>query len=167
MFYWWPLTYKLLALHCWEPNWPYKLKYLNARINLYTHNKREERIYIHFFYLYKLNRNDKICFVFFSDRLIVYLFKDVKDSVKGASPKSHFPLDGFYGLESGICFDKETSVLAIICQKVITLLAFESRETLIQFEIKIRRSLGEGNSIFVALKKWLIRKFQLDCLMIN
>ena len=109
----------------------------------------------------------KFVLSFFSDRLIVYLFKDVKDSVKGANPKSHFPLDGFYGLESGICFDKETSVLAIICQKVITLLAFESRETLIQFEIKIRRSLGEGNFIFVALKKWLIRKFQFDCLMIN
>ena len=130
-----------------------------------TKGKREV-IFISFTYI---NYTVMIKFVlsFFSDRLIVYLFKDVKDSVKGASPKSHFPLDGFYGLESGICFDKETSVLAIICQKVITLLAFESRETLIQFEIKIRRSLGEGNFIFVALKKWLIRKFQFDCLMIN
>lgn len=73
----------------------------------------------------------------------------MKESVKGGNPKNTFPLDGFYGLESGICYDKETSVLAIICQKQITLLAFESRETLIQFEIKIRRSLGEGeNSIF-------------------
>lgn len=80
----------------------------------------------------------------FSDRLIVHLYKDVKESVKGGHPKSVFPLDCFYGLESGICYDKETSVLAIICQKQITLLAFESRETLIQFEIKIRRSLGEG-----------------------
>ena len=77
------------------------------------------------------------------------LYKDVKDSVKGGHPKSSFPLDGFYGLESGICFDKETSVLAIICQKQIILLAFESRETLIQFEIKIRRSLGEGNYLTV------------------
>ena len=79
------------------------------------------------------------------------LYKDVKESVKGGHPKSSFPLDGFYGLESGICFDKETSVLAIICQKQITLLAFESRETLIQFEIKIRRSLGEGNYRLVLL----------------
>ena len=130
-----------------------------------TKGKREV-IFISFTYI---NYTVMIKFVlsFFSDRLIVYLFKDVKDSVKGASPKSHFPLDGFYGLESGICFDKETSVLAIICQKVITLLAFESRETLIQFEIKIRRSLGEGNFILVAPKKWLIRKFQFYCLMIN
>ena len=74
----------------------------------------------------------------------MYLYKDVRDSVKGANPKSSFPLDGFYGLESGICYDKETSVLAIICHKHIVLFAFDSRETLIQFEIKIRRSLGEG-----------------------
>ena len=88
------------------------------------------------------------CNVFsIADRLLVQLYKDVKDSIKGGSPKSSFPLDGFYGLESGICFDKETSVLAIICQKLITLFAFDSRETLIQFEIKIRRSLGEGEDI--------------------
>ena len=88
-------------------------------------------------------KNDVNVFVF-SDRLLVHLYKDVRESVKGANPKTSFPLDGFYGLESGICYDKETSVLAIICQKQITLLAFESREILIQFEIKIRRSLGEG-----------------------
>ena len=35
-------------------------------------------------------------------------------------------------------------MLAIICHKHIVLFAFDSRETLIQFEIKIRRSLGEG-----------------------
>ena len=95
----------------------------------------------------------------------------MKESVKGGNPKTTFPLDGFYGLESGICYDKETSVLAIICQKLITLLAFESRETLIQFEIKIRRSLGEGwfmvfffnlnkNGILPRLGCWILKSYQ-------
>lgn len=103
-----------------------------------------------------------------ADRLIVHLFKDVKESVKGGHPKTTFPLDGFYGLESGICFDKETSVLAIICQKQITLLAFESRETLIQFEIKIRRSLGEEHQFPVrTIKVPSHSKLPLDLLRMH
>ncbi|XP_052265608.1 uncharacterized protein LOC127868060 isoform X2 [Dreissena polymorpha] len=103
-----------------------------------------------------------------ADRLIVFLYKDVKDSIKGVSAKSSFPLDGFYGLESGICFDKETSVLAIICQKQITLLAFDSRETLIQFEIKIRRGLGEEHQFPVrTIKVPSHSKLPLDLLRMH
>ncbi|XP_045213792.2 uncharacterized protein LOC123564348 [Mercenaria mercenaria] len=103
-----------------------------------------------------------------ADRLIVHLFKDVKESVKGGNPKTTFPLDGFYGLESGICYDKETSVLAIICQKQITLLAFDSRETLIQFEIKIRRSLGEEHQFPVrTIKVPSHSKLPLDLLRMH
>ncbi|KAL4240093.1 Protein Dok-7 [Mactra antiquata] len=103
-----------------------------------------------------------------ADRLIVHLYKDVKESVKGGHPKSVFPLDSFFGLESGICFDKETSVLAIICMKQITLLAFDSRETLIQFEIKIRRSLGEEHQFPVrTIKVPSHSKLPLDLLRMH
>ncbi|XP_052781078.1 uncharacterized protein LOC128217750 isoform X1 [Mya arenaria] len=103
-----------------------------------------------------------------ADRLLVYLYKDVRDAVKGLSAKSSFPLDGFYGLESGICIDKETSVLAIICNKQITLLAFDSRETLIQFEIKIRRSLGEEHQFPVrTIKVPSHSKLPLDLLRMH
>ncbi|KAL5018490.1 hypothetical protein ScPMuIL_004212 [Solemya velum] len=88
-----------------------------------------------------------------ADRLQVLLFKDVRDVIRGGHPKSNFPLEGFYGLEAGLNFDKESIVLAIICQKVVTLLAFESREYLIQFEIKIRRSLGEEHQFPVRIAK--------------
>ncbi|KAK3607439.1 hypothetical protein CHS0354_035138 [Potamilus streckersoni] len=88
-----------------------------------------------------------------ADRLLVHLYKDVKDALRGGSAKSNFPLDNFYGLEAGLCYDKETSVLAIICQKQVVLFAFESREILIQFEIKIRRSLGEEHQFPVRVLK--------------
>ncbi|KAL3877749.1 hypothetical protein ACJMK2_035411 [Sinanodonta woodiana] len=88
-----------------------------------------------------------------ADRLLVHLYKDVKDALRGGSAKSNFPLDNFYGLEAGLCYDKETSVLAIICQKQVVLFAFESRELLIQFEIKIRRSLGEEHQFPVRVIK--------------
>lgn len=83
-------------------------------------------------------------FFFFSDQLNVQLYKaDVKD-VHKRQPKANFNIEGFFGLETGFSYDKETNVLAIVCQKQVTLFSFENRDNLIQFEIKIRRSLGEG-----------------------
>ncbi|ESO81988.1 hypothetical protein LOTGIDRAFT_135541 [Lottia gigantea] len=78
--------------------------------------------------------------------LLLLLYKDVKEAIKdGCKPKSCFPIEHFYGLQSGFTYEKENNIMAIICQKQITLFSFENREDLIQFEIKIRRSLGEGN----------------------
>lgn len=85
-----------------------------------------------------------LMFFFFSDQLNVQLYKaDVKD-VHKRQPKANFNIEGFFGLETGFSYDKETNVLAIVCQKQVTLFSFENRDNLIQFEIKIRRSLGEG-----------------------
>lgn len=77
------------------------------------------------------------------DRLQVLLFKEVKDATKGGQPKQEFYVEGYYGLEI-VKFDKESNVLCVVCQKQVTLFAFENREKLIQFEIKIRKALGEG-----------------------
>ena len=52
----------------------------------------------------------------------------------------------FYGIESGFPLDKEAHVLAILCDKNIIILSFNARETLIEWEIRIRNHLGEGES---------------------
>ena len=73
------------------------------------------------------------------------LYKDVTESRRAeAKPKSVFALDGFFGLNTGFCYDREPYVMAILCQKSISLMAFECRDDMIQFEINIRQSLGEG-----------------------
>ncbi|KAJ8318104.1 hypothetical protein KUTeg_003195 [Tegillarca granosa] len=77
----------------------------------------------------------------------------VADSVKGAKPKHEFHVEGFYGLETGFTLDKESNVLAILCHKQITLFAFDNREVLIQFEIRIRKSLGEEDQYSVKIYK--------------
>ncbi|XP_046330151.2 uncharacterized protein LOC124113708 [Haliotis rufescens] len=88
-----------------------------------------------------------------ADRLQVLLYKDVKEAMRdGGKPKSVFPLEGFYGIES-FQLDKEANVMALVCQKQVTLLAYESRENMIQFEIKIRRSLGQEHQFPVRLAK--------------
>ncbi|KAK7111613.1 serine/arginine repetitive matrix protein 2-like [Littorina saxatilis] len=79
-----------------------------------------------------------------ADRLQLVLYKDVHEALKsGGKVKTSFPLDGYYGLESGFELERESNVLAIVCHKHVTLFAFDTREYLIQFEVKIRRSLGQ------------------------
>ncbi|OWF47777.1 uncharacterized protein LOC110453936 [Mizuhopecten yessoensis] len=90
-----------------------------------------------------------------ADRMQVLLFKCVKDALKGENAKHDFYLEDFYGLETGFSQDKENNVLAIVCQKQITTFAFENRETLIKFEVKIRTAIGEENQfpLHVHLKR--------------
>ncbi|KAH9490047.1 hypothetical protein Btru_035509 [Bulinus truncatus] len=89
-----------------------------------------------------------------ADQLQVVLYKDVCQAVKDeAKPKNIFVLEAFFGLDAGIAYDKEAHVLAIICQKSICLMAFEQRENMIQFEIKIRQSLGEEHQFPVTVVK--------------
>ncbi|CAL1543176.1 unnamed protein product, partial [Lymnaea stagnalis] len=89
-----------------------------------------------------------------ADQLQVVLFKDVNEVVKDdPKPKSVFALDSFFGLDSGFPFDRETNVLAIICQKQVHLMAFDLSEKMIEFEIRIRQSLGEENQFPVTVVK--------------
>ncbi|RUS79318.1 hypothetical protein EGW08_012936 [Elysia chlorotica] len=89
-----------------------------------------------------------------ADRLQVILYKDVTESRKAeAKPKSVFSLDGFFGLNSGFYYDRENHVMAILCQKSISLMAFECRDDMIQFEINIRQSLGEEHQFPVKVVK--------------
>ncbi|KAK7004506.1 protein Dok-7 [Biomphalaria glabrata] len=89
-----------------------------------------------------------------ADQLQVLLYKDVSQAVKEeAKPKTIFTLEAFFGLDAGIAFDKELHVLAIICHKSTSLMAFEQREHMIQFEIKIRQSLGEEHQFPVTVVK--------------
>lgn len=86
--------------------------------------------------------------IVFSDCLHVKLYKCVKDALKGDKPKHDFFLEEFYGLETGFTYDKELHVLAILCHKQITVFSFDTRDTLIKFEIKIRHAIGEGMLLF-------------------
>jgi hypothetical protein len=97
-----------------------------------------------------------------ADQLHVQLYKlDVKD-VHKRQPKANFNLEGFFGLETGFSYDKEANVLAIVCLKQVSLFSFENRDNLIQFEIKIRKSLGEGNKKVLKVSFSL---FKIPCVL--
>jgi hypothetical protein len=50
----------------------------------------------------------------------------------------------YYSLLAGFTLDKESNTVAIICQDVTVILAFDTRERLIQWQVKISNNLGEG-----------------------
>ena len=83
-----------------------------------------------------------------SDRLHISLYKDGNERYKNGQEKAMFPLEEFYGIESGFSLDKEQHVMAIVCQDMVVLLALYSTEVMIQWEIKIRANLGEGRYLF-------------------
>lgn len=45
---------------------------------------------------------------------------------------------------SGFTLDKESNTVAVICQELIVVLAFDTREHLMQWQVKIAANLGEG-----------------------
>lgn len=47
----------------------------------------------------------------------------------------------------GFTLDKESNTIAIICQDVIVVLAFDTRERLIQWQVKIFGNLPEGTRV--------------------
>jgi len=58
---------------------------------------------------------------------------------------------------TGFTLDKESNTIAIICQDVTVVLAFDTRERLIQWQVKISSNLGDGeknnnNNIIKLLK---------------
>ncbi|XP_053679139.1 uncharacterized protein LOC128730132 [Anopheles nili] len=77
------------------------------------------------------------------DCLHLQLYRDSKDRYKNGQTKASLSLQHFLGVESGFTLDKESNTIAIICQDVIVVLAFDTRERLIQWQVKISNNLGD------------------------
>ncbi|RWS31845.1 hypothetical protein B4U80_10923 [Leptotrombidium deliense] len=54
-------------------------------------------------------------------------------------------------MEHGFTFDKESNTMAIICTESVVLLAFDSREMLLQWQMKIRTHLAEEIQFLVQI----------------
>ncbi|XP_078659049.1 uncharacterized protein LOC144904212 isoform X1 [Branchiostoma floridae x Branchiostoma belcheri] len=79
-----------------------------------------------------------------ADRLSMTLYKDRADKNKDGREKATHSLEDFCGIESGLVVDGVSNVMAIVCQQRVLLLAFESREKMLVWELKIRSTIGEG-----------------------
>lgn len=75
------------------------------------------------------------CNIYFTDCLHLQLYRDSKDRYKQGQTKASLSLQHFLGAETGFTLDKESNTVAIICQDVIVVLAFDTRERLIQWQV--------------------------------
>ncbi|XP_068082399.1 uncharacterized protein [Anabrus simplex] len=86
-----------------------------------------------------------------SDCLHLQLYRDSKDRYKQGQTKASLSLQHFLGVESGFTLDKESNTIAIICQDVTVILAFDTRERLIQWQVKISNNLGDDQQFLIQI----------------
>ncbi|XP_022239652.1 uncharacterized protein LOC111085432 [Limulus polyphemus] len=84
-----------------------------------------------------------------ADCLHLQLYRDSKERCKNAPTKASLSLEKFLGLETGFTLDKESNTMAVICSDMVVVLAFDSRELLIQWQVKIRSNLIEEHNYLV------------------
>ncbi|KOB67652.1 Protein Dok-7, partial [Operophtera brumata] len=70
------------------------------------------------------------------DCVHLQLYKDLKERQKNGQTKASLSLQQYLGFESGFTLDKESNTLAILCEDVVPVLAFDTREILIQWRVK-------------------------------
>ncbi|KAH7979431.1 hypothetical protein HPB49_009410 [Dermacentor silvarum] len=81
----------------------------------------------------------------------VQLYRDSKERCKQGPTKASLSLAGCLGLESGFTLDKESHTMALICPDLVLSLAFDSRELLIQWQVKIRANVAEVQQFLVQI----------------
>ncbi|XP_049876318.1 uncharacterized protein LOC126373959 [Pectinophora gossypiella] len=79
-----------------------------------------------------------------ADCVHLQLYKDLKERQKNGQTKSSLSLQQYLGFESGFTLDKESNTLAILCEDVVPVLAFDTRESLIQWRVKVQHNLGSS-----------------------
>nr|XP_026487991.1 uncharacterized protein LOC113394785 [Vanessa tameamea] len=86
-----------------------------------------------------------------ADCLHLQLYRDPKDRYKKGQTKASLSLQHFLGFESGFTLDKESNTIAIICQDVTVVLAFETRERLISWQVKVGGQLGSSKEFLIMI----------------
>ncbi|KAL8207672.1 UNVERIFIED_CONTAM: hypothetical protein K2H54_060531 [Gekko kuhli] len=79
-----------------------------------------------------------------SDCLLLLVYKDRSERLKGLKERSSITLEDICGLDPGLCYEGLNHTLAIICLTQVVMLGFENKETMQAWDVRIRYSLGEG-----------------------
>lgn len=79
-----------------------------------------------------------------SDCLLMLVYKDKSERVKGHKERSSVTLEDICGLDPGLSYEGLNHTLAIICLSQVVMLGFENKETMYAWDVRIRYSLGEG-----------------------
>ncbi|XP_060102135.1 protein Dok-7 isoform X2 [Heteronotia binoei] len=86
-----------------------------------------------------------------ADCLLLLVYKDRSERLKGLKERSSITLEDICGLEPGLCYEGLNHTLAIICLTQVVMLGFENKETMQAWDVRIRYSLGEVHRFHVVV----------------
>ncbi|XP_077156063.1 protein Dok-7 isoform X2 [Paroedura picta] len=86
-----------------------------------------------------------------ADCLLLLVFKDRSERLKGLKERSSITLEDICGLDPGLCYEGLNHTLAIICLTQVVMLSFENKETMQAWDVRIRYSLGEVHRFHVVV----------------
>ena len=72
------------------------------------------------------------------------MYKKPFSTAKGGQSKASLNLEHLLGMESCFLLQKESLTLAIICKALVVVLAFDNRETLLEWQAQISDILGHS-----------------------
>ncbi|XP_013193751.1 uncharacterized protein LOC106137463 [Amyelois transitella] len=84
-----------------------------------------------------------------ADCVHMQLYRDSRARWGGAASKASLSLQQYLGCEAGFTLDKHSNTLALVCRDLVAILAFETRERLIQWQVKVSSHLGEPRHYLV------------------
>ncbi|XP_061101543.1 protein Dok-7 isoform X3 [Conger conger] len=87
-----------------------------------------------------------------ADCLLLLAYKDKADKAKGHKERSSVTLEDIYGLEPIVSYEGLPYTLAILCLSQPVMLGFESRDSLLAWDARIRYSLGEVHRFSVGVQ---------------
>ncbi|KAG9342502.1 hypothetical protein JZ751_016505 [Albula glossodonta] len=86
-----------------------------------------------------------------ADCLLLLAYKDKADKTKGHKERSSVTLEDICGLEPVLSYEGISYTLAILCLTQAVMLGFDSRDTLLAWDARIRYSLGEVHRFSVGV----------------
>nr|XP_026487996.1 uncharacterized protein LOC113394791 isoform X1 [Vanessa tameamea] len=86
-----------------------------------------------------------------ADCVHLQVYRDSKARWGGAASKASLSLQQYLGCEAGFTLDKHSHTLALLCRDFTAVLAFETRERLIQWQVKVGAQLGEARQYLVLI----------------
>ncbi|TRY81230.1 hypothetical protein TCAL_10448 [Tigriopus californicus] len=78
------------------------------------------------------------------DSLTLQLWKDKKDWERNPPSKGSIALEEYLGWEAGFTLEKESLTLALVLKGVLIALAFDCRETLMRWQVRLAAQFEEG-----------------------
>ncbi|XP_060634000.2 protein Dok-7 [Anolis sagrei] len=86
-----------------------------------------------------------------ADCLLLLVYKEKYERLKGLKERSSVTLEDICGLEPGLCYEGLNHTLAIICLTQVVMLGFENKETMHAWDVRIRYCLGEVHRFHVVV----------------